>query len=139
MLDVVFHFPIWVTILALVYLIFMSTVGVRGEHRWDLAIGQRVVEGAVLGLAGWLMPGVTLETIPILNLFVHDVQLWHIGIVFVVVGIPLSFASWFFKHDFTDPLKNQDKPYVHNPNAPSKVEVTVKQIIIRSDDEATKG
>ena len=117
MLDVVFHFPIWVTILAMVYLIFMSTVGVRGEHRWDLAIGQRVVEGAVLGLAGWLMPGVTLETIPILNLFVHDVQLWHIGIVFVVVG----------------------KPYVHNPNAPSKVEVTVKQIIIRSDEEATKG
>ena len=125
--------PVWASLLLLAYLIYMS-VTVSGSHKWSYRILNCAGEALVLLLTGlFVVPNVGFKTFPPLD-FVPQLYLPTIALLWLVFGSILGFVCWVFKHTFFPSaevvyVKQKEEP------APQNINVTIKQVISRSDDE----
>ncbi|MCR4784275.1 MAG: hypothetical protein K6A35_07125 [bacterium] len=121
-----FNIPHYVTIAALLFLIYLSTIGVKGEHRCGYAVGQRLGEALFLAIVGFLLPGITMTALPgMLIFFPKGMGLVHFGIVWAVIGVVVTTITWFFKHDFSD---HDSKLYVgQKTNEVRSLNITIQQ------------
>lgn len=128
--------PVWATILLLAYLVYMS-VTVNGSHKWSYRILNCIGEAVAILLVGlFVVPNVEFGTFPPLN-FVPHLTLPIIALLWLVFGSILGFVCWVFKHTFFPSaevvyVKPKEEP------APQNINVTIKQVISRSDDEIAK-
>lgn len=105
MIKAVMHLPFYVTYLALLYVIYMGTAGVQGEHKMFYRSSLIIGECVFLGILSLLFPNVTCENAFPVNLAISGkfLHFYHLALLNLAIGIPLSCITWFFKHDFRSP------------------------------------
>lgn len=137
MFNLHIHIPYYITLLILLYPIFMSTIGINGAHRFGYAIGTRIVEGIFIAVLGFLFPNVSMGSLPGINLIFHPtMSIMQLAIVWTVLGVVLSSICWFFKHDFSAAPKT-DVVYVKAKEEPRPINVTINHQVVSSSDSDT--